>query len=154
MKLVDVIRPELVSTDLGGATKDEVMRSLAELLSGYLRRFDADTVLKALLERESLATTGVGEGVAIPHGKIAGIDQVIAAVGIHKKGVDFDSIDGRPVHLFVALLAPDHATSEHLQALALISRFLRKERSRQRLLCATDPREAYTALIQDDGQDP
>ena len=103
--------------------------------------------------RERLATTGVGEGVAIPHAKLDNLDNISMAIGISRTGIHFDAVDGQPVHIFVALLAPEGSTGEHLKALAGISRILKDPSFRNKLLGAKSSQEIYDAIIaEEDGK--
>lgn len=109
-----------------------------------------ESIYRVFAEREALASTGVGSGVAIPHGRLAGLDRMEAALAIHTRGVPFDAVDGRPAHIFVAVLAPERRPSEHLKALARISRLLRDEQVRQRLLDVTAAPEAVSLIEAED----
>lgn len=152
MKIVDFIKADSISNDLGSSGKMDVLAELAGLLARVCPRTDADTITSVLVERERLATTGIGEGVAIPHGKIEEIDSLTAAMGISRTGIAFDAVDGAPVHIFVALLAPQGSTGEHLKALARISRILKDPSFRGRLLETQTPQEAYAAILEEDGK--
>ena len=152
MKLADIIHPELICTDLTSSGKTDVLAELGELFGGKLRSVDADEITKILVERERLATTGIGEGVAIPHGKTDGIDTLYAAVGISRTGVPFDAIDSLPVHIFVALLAPLSSSSDHLRALARISRLLKDPEIREQMMGVREAEELFDILIREDGK--
>jgi PTS system nitrogen regulatory IIA component len=108
---------------------------------------DVAAVHRVLAERESLASTGVGSGVAIPHGRLPGLSSIQAALGICQQGVSFDAIDGRPVHIFVAILAPEQQSSQHLKVLARVSRVLRDAPTRARLLEARTAEEAISIVL-------
>lgn len=131
MRLAELLDSGRISTSLQGSDKNEVLRELADLFSHD--GLDTEHVYRVLSEREGLASTGVGSGVAIPHGRLRGLEDMRAAMGIHRGGVAFDAVDGQPVHIFVAVLAPDRRPSEHLKALARISRLLRHDTVRQQL---------------------
>ncbi|MFW5876337.1 MAG: PTS sugar transporter subunit IIA [Myxococcota bacterium] len=150
MRFADLLDVDRVTTSLQASDKDGVLRALAKLFSAT-SELDEDEVFRVFAEREALASTGVGSGVAIPHGRIAGLERLQAALGVHPTGVSFDSVDGRPVHIFVAVLAPERQPSEHLKALARISRLLRDERVREALRNAADPQSAYDVVTLDDG---
>ena len=98
------------------------------------------------MARESLASTGVGSGVAIPHGRVPGIDGIQAALGIHREGIPFDAVDGERVHVFVAILAPEDKPSQHLKALAEVSRVLRRRDVREKLLSVDSAEDALLLL--------
>lgn len=134
MKITDLLDVSAIAPNLGGRSKHEVLGELVDILRIVHPQLDRNEVLQTLLEREQLGSTGIGEGVAIPHGKLRGLDQLLIAFGRHRSGVDFDSMDGRPAHLFFLLLAPESEVTAHLKALARISKILRKDGVRQRLM--------------------
>ncbi len=105
-----------------------------------------------LLERERLATTAIGEGVAIPHGKLDAVGKLVAVVGRAPEGVDFDSMDGRPTHLFFVLVAPENSTGVHLKALARISRLFKDPEFRTRLMQARDAQEIFRVIADEDAK--
>ena len=146
MKLSEHLKPELICTDLSSTNKLEVLTELGELLATVEDGPEAAEISKALLERERLATTGVGEGVAIPHAKLGELSGNRIAVGTSRTGVDFDAIDGGLVRIFFALIAPLASSGEHLRVLAQISRLLKDPEIRQRLIDAPDP-ESFISLI-------
>ena len=111
---------------------------------------DKNKVLEVLLERERISTTAIGEGVAIPHGKLAGVDRVLGAFARSPEGVDFASLDGGPTHLFFALIAPENAAADHLKALARISRLLKDEAFRRRLMAGRSTEELFTIIAEED----
>jgi len=113
---------------------------------------DRQRLVLALEDRERLNSTALGEGVAIPHGKLANVKRVIAAFGRHPAGVDFQSIDGKPTHLFFLLVAPEDSAGAHLKALARISRLLKDEGFRKRLLAAGDAHELYATIRDEDAR--
>lgn len=152
MNLAEIIHPESICTDLKSNGKLDVLAELGELLSKQAQHAGAESITKTLVERERLATTGVGGGIAIPHGKLENAKKITAAVGISKTGVPFDALDGEPVKIFVALLAPLASSGEHLRALARISRLLKDPESRVRFLEAADAQEIYRLIKEDDGK--
>lgn len=153
MRLAELLDTGRVSTSLKGSDKNGVLRELAELFSAD--GLDADHVYRVLSEREALASTGVGSGVAIPHGRLRGLEEMRAAMGIHHEGVAFDAVDGQPVHIFVAVLAPDRRPSEHLKALARISRLLRRDTVRRQLQRVDEPGQVLTLVdTEDAGRGP
>ena len=97
-------------------------------------KFDPEAMLHVLLEREKLGSTGIGDGIAIPHGKLAGLDEMVVAFGRSREGIDFEAMDGKPVHLFFLLMAPENSAGQHLKALAKISRMLKDAGFRKNLL--------------------
>lgn len=150
MKIADFLSPDAVLADLVGVRKRDV---LGELCAPMARRFPGiggERLLAVLAEREKLGSTGIGDGVAIPHGKLAGLPGLVATFGRSVRGVDFDALDGRPSHLFFALFAPESSAGIHLKALARISRLLKSAALRSRILAAEDAAEIYDLLTGED----
>jgi PTS system nitrogen regulatory IIA component len=150
MRLGEALSLDRVTVHLEARDKAEALRGIARMFAVNETAINEDSVFRVLSDREALASTGVGSGVAIPHGRIGGIDGMRAAMAICPSGVDFDSVDGRPASIFVAVLAPDRHTGDHLKALARISRLLRDERVRDRLLHAADSQSALQIFIEED----
>jgi PTS system nitrogen regulatory IIA component len=155
VRLADLLTIDRVRTDLDVRDKAAALRALAELFADAERGgHSVDDTVHALLEREALASTGVGSGVAIPHGRLTGLDKTVASLAIAPKGLEFEAIDGEPVHILVCILAPrdggTHGASDHLKALARISRALRSELTRARLRESTSPQAALDALLHAD----
>ncbi len=138
MRISEIVSPEAVVSDLRAETKEGVLRELSEAIAGVMPALSAETVTAILMDRESLGSTGIGDGAAIPHGKVAGIDRLVAAFGRSRAGVQFQSLDGKPAHLFFAIVAPEQSAGLHLKALARISRLLKDDRFRRSLLEAGD----------------
>lgn len=134
----DFIVPARIRIDLEVASKKRLLQSLAGLLAEGGPGLMADTIFERLIERERLGSTGLGHGIALPHARMADIDQAIGAFVATAAGVDYDASDGEPVDLAFALLVPEQATEEHLQLLAQLARLFSDPRVRQRL------REAQT----------
>ena len=149
MKIEDLLSEESVVAVLKGRTKAEVIEELASLVAHTNPEVDYAALVRALEDRERLNSTALGEGVAIPHGKLMGVRRVIAAFGRSRQGIDFHSLDGKPTHLFFLLVAPEDSAGQHLKALARISRLLKDENFRQRLLAAADAKELF-AIIRDE----
>ena len=152
MKIVDFVRPELIVASLAAHDKTEVIKELADHLAGHVPGVDRESLAKVLLERERLASTAIGEGVAIPHGKLDAVGKLVACVGRAPGGVDFDSMDGRPTHLFFVLVAPENSTGVHLKALARISRLFKDPEFRTRLMQAKDAAEIYKVISDEDAK--
>lgn len=150
MKIRDALRESCVIADLKGQTKKEVLRELAVALKDSGQITDVDTAVNVMLERESLGSTGIGDGIAIPHGKLKGLKQILCVFGRSLKGVSFDSVDRKPVHIFFLLLAPEDSAGVHLKMLSRISRILRDQSFRKRLLEQTGQRELYTDITSED----
>jgi len=148
---VDILRPDCVIADLSGPSVQSVLAELSRPVAAQ-QGVDPKLLLDSLLAREKLGSTGVGDGVAIPHCKVPGLTQVAASFGRSIQGVDFRSLDGKPTHLFVALFAPERAGAEHLQALARVSRLLKRAPFRQALLEAKDASAVYALIAEEDRQ--
>jgi PTS system nitrogen regulatory IIA component len=149
MKITDILSEALVVPVLRSRTKSEVIEEMAGMVAEHHREVDVVRLTQALEDRERLNSTALGEGVAIPHGKLPTVDRVIAAFGRSPSGVDFQSVDGKPTHLFFLLVAPEGSAGAHLKALARISRLLKDEAFRARLLEARDGAELF-AIIRDE----
>ena len=147
MNLKKPLTVETIRLDLKGATKEAILAEMVDLLvaSGHIR--DRDAVLKAVLEREKRMSTGMQNGIAIPHGKTDSVDCLVAALGIKRSGVDFGALDGQPSNIFVMTVSPDSRTGPHIQFLAEISRPLNDASVRAKLLAATSPDEVLHLLI-------
>ena len=145
MALSDLIPPGGVSADLPATSRKQVLHSLAELAHRTLH-VPTRPVLDAVTERERLGSTGVGEGVAIPHARLDQVDRVCGVFARLKHAVDFDAVDGRPADLVFLLLAPEDAGAEHLKALAQVSRLFRREDIRRAVRAAPDA-AAIAALL-------
>lgn len=150
MKILEILPEDGVLADLRGRTKEDVIRELASVIAERHREIDREALVDVLLEREKLGSTAIGEGIAIPHGKLQGLSGVVAAFGRSPEGVDFDSLDGDPTRIFFLLVAPEDSSGAHLKALARISRLLRNEKFRQRLLDVGSPGEIYEAIREED----
>ncbi|HEX6835544.1 MAG TPA: PTS sugar transporter subunit IIA [Polyangia bacterium] len=155
MKIVDFVGPDLIVPQLQAHEKSEVIRELADHLAAHVtgpQKIDREVLAKVLLERERLASTAIGEGVAIPHGKLDAVGKLVAVVGRAPEGVDFDSMDGRPTHLFFVLVAPENSTGVHLKALARISRLFKDPEFRTRLMQAKDGQEIFRVIADEDAK--
>ena len=150
MNIGDALREACVIADLAGETKEEVLMELVSALQqeGLVR--DAAEAVKVILERERLGSTGIGDGVAIPHGKMKGLDTILCAFGRSKKGVQFGSVDRQPVHIFFLLLAPEETTGLHLKMLSRISRILRDASFRNKLVEQADADRLYRDIVEED----
>ena len=150
MRLTDILDQELVLPDLQGQNKREVLNEFAALLDSHEKIRDQNGFLEVILAREALGSTGIGEGIAIPHGKMKNLDRLVLSFGIARKGVDFDAMDGNPVHIFFVLIAPEDSPGDHLKALARISRVLKNRSFRERLLEASSADELYQLICEED----
>jgi PTS system nitrogen regulatory IIA component len=149
MKILDLLKKEAIIPDLKSRTKKEVLEELVAPVA-RLTEIDMDDLVKVLLERERLGSTGIGGGIGIPHGKLRNLENLIIGFGLSRKGVDFESLDGEPTRIFFLLVTPENSTGLHLKLLARISRILKNEPFRDRLLQASDINEIYTIIKEED----
>lgn len=149
MKIMDFLNPGAVTADLQAKNKEEVVRELIDLLAKAGAIKEKDKLIKTLLSREALGSTGIGQGVGIPHGKCDGVKELVAAFGLSPRGVNFDSLDGEPVHIFFLLVAPQDSAGPHLKALARISRLLKDRAFRESLKQCKDEK-SILRLIEDE----
>ena len=152
MKIMDILVSGALIPELGVATKREVLAEMASALAKVEPQIEADRLLDVLLERELLQSTGIGEGVAIPHGKMPGLDRLVATFARSSKGVDFESIDGQLTHHFFLLVVPEHSGGQYLKALARISRFFRDAAFRQQLTGAAGVEDIVAAISEEDSK--
>ena len=152
MKIMDILVKEAVILDLGVRSKRDVLAEMANALAKVEPQIEADELLAVLLEREALQSTGIGEGVAIPHGKMVGLDRLVASFARSPAGIDFDSIDGLPTQHFFLLVVPEHSGGQYLKALARISRFFRDAAFRQKLAEAEALEDVIRAIEDEDAK--
>ena len=151
MKLSEILVRENIIPELKAKDKQSVLGELAEVITSYDTSIDKDDLVKVLIEREHLGSTGIGDGVAIPHGKLSSVKMPIVSFGRSKKGLDFDSMDGQPAFLFFLLLAPENSSGVHLQVLTKIARILKSSTFRKTLMEVQSREEIYQTIIQTDG---
>jgi mannitol/fructose-specific phosphotransferase system IIA component (Ntr-type) len=144
--LTDLITPGRIKIPLEGRTKDEILEELVELATGDGGIDDVDAVLRAVRDREAVLSTGIGHGVGIPHGRSAAVRELRMAAGVTAMPVDFDALDGQPVRLFFILIGPETAAAAHIKALSRISRLVRRDDIRERLITVDSPEEFYQIL--------
>lgn len=152
MRLLDFLARERIVPDLRATDKRGVLEELAEVLGPVGSAATTEQVVEVLLERERLGSTGIGEGVAIPHGKLDGLDRVVMAFGRSRAGVDFESLDGAPVHLVFLLLSPAAAAGLHLMALARVARLLKSHSFRDALLKADRLDDLFDGIAAEDAK--
>jgi PTS system nitrogen regulatory IIA component len=152
MKITDILVREASILDLRSTAKDDLLAEMAGALAAAEPLLEAESLLGVLREREALQSTGIGEGVAIPHGKVSGLDRLVAAFARSTSGVDFDSIDGQPTQLLFLLVVPEQSGGQHLKALARISRFFRDASFREKLLGADDLDQIFRAIEEEDAK--
>lgn len=151
MKLLDLLDTEAVLPDLQAGTKTEV---LEELVTPVARSSGAavEELVQVLLDRERLGSTGIGGGIGIPHGKIPRIDRLFLGFGLSRQGIDFESLDGLPTRIFFLLVTPENSAGLHLKVLARISRMLKSDAFKERLLRART-RDEIIAILQSEDED-
>ncbi len=147
MQIADLITPERVACDVASASKKRALEHLSELLVNQYPDINAVEVFESLVNRERLGSTGLGKGIALPHGRLKHGDKTIAAFIQLQNSIDFDAPDGQPVDLLFALLVPAESTEEHLEILALLTEMFRDPKLRQALRDCHDPHQLYRLLI-------
>jgi PTS system nitrogen regulatory IIA component len=150
MRLSEIMGEGSVIPDLKAREKRSVLEELAQTIVDQEPDLDKSALVKVLLDRERLGSTGIGDGVAIPHGKFNGLSQPMVSFGRSRKGLDFESMDGQPAFLFFLLVAPENSTSIHLKALARIAKILKSSSFRKALMEVPTKKELYQTIIQND----
>ena len=152
MKLSEIFKPQLIISNLKAHDKKGVLEELLQVITEQNPSLNKRSLLQVLLERERLGSTGIGDGIALPHGKLAELSNLLISFGRSINGLDFDSIDEQPAYLFFLLLAPENSAGMHLTALAKISRMLKDANFRQRLMGAKSRKEIYKVIMDMDGE--
>ncbi len=152
MKIVDLIGRDMIVPALAGTDKRAILEELAAHIAHQHPRIDRAILTKVLVDREQLASTAIGEGVAIPHGKLGAVTEIVACLGRARAGVDFDAMDKQSTFLFFVLVAPESSTGAHLKALARISRVFKDAGFRRRLLDAADAEGMYAVIAEEDAK--
>ena len=152
MKIIDLLDPNCILPNLQASSKGEVLEELAAALVSGHKEVNLQTVVEVLLERERLGSTGIGDNIAIPHGKLPQLSQMLLAFGRSPQGVDFDSMDGKPSHLFFLLLAPVNSSGLHLKALAKISRMLMSQVFRDSLMESNGAEDILRLIAEKDAE--
>ena len=147
---MDILVKDAVVLSLKAKDKNGILEEMSRSLAAAEPSVAADELLSVLIDREELQSTGIGEGVAIPHGKMAGLDRLMATFASSDDGVDFASIDGKPTQLYFMLVVPEHSGGQHLKALARISRFFRDPSFRGKLMDATSTEAIFRAIEEED----
>ena len=150
MNMKDALKESCVIADLKGGTKKEVLTEMVKALQAGGVVSNVEETVAVILEREKLGSTGIGEGIAIPHGKMKGIDRILCAFGRSKEGVDFDAVDNKPVHIIFLLLAPEDSAGLHIQMLSRISRILRDPSFRKHLTEQGNDQGLYADIVKED----
>jgi PTS system nitrogen regulatory IIA component len=152
MKLTDILDESSIVADLRATHKTEALEVLVDAMSRNYPEIEKHEILDVLLAREELGSTGIGDGIAIPHGKIPHLSHIISGFGLSKTGIEFDSLDGKPAYLFFLLVAPENSVGTHLKMLARISRMLKNTDFRNKLLHANSQAEIYQIISEEDGK--
>jgi len=145
MKILDFIDPKKIITALKATDKKGVLEELT-LPVADITQIEHKELVRVLIEREHLGSTGIGNGIGIPHGKLKNLQSLILGVGISRKGVNFDAMDKKPTHIFFLLLTPDNSTDLHLKLLARISKILKEESFKDKILVSSDKEEAIRLI--------
>jgi fructose-specific phosphotransferase system IIA component len=144
--LSDLLTPDRIKIPLVSTSKEDLLRELVDLMGSSAEVADLADVLRAVREREEVLSTGIGNGVAIPHGKSSAVPDLSLVAGVTREPVDFEALDGRPVTLFFLLVGPESAAGQHVKALSRISRLLRRDSFRKRLENANSSDEFFQVL--------
>ena len=151
MRITDYMTEADVLPDLNASTREDVLKEMVKHLSEAGKVTNGDELVQILLDREMLGSTGIGHGVAIPHGRLPGLKEILLVFGRSQKGVEFDAHDGKPVNLFFLLVAPEDSAGIHLKALARISRILKNPECRTALMNSRD-RDALLKVIREEDE--
>jgi len=150
MELTDIVSEKCIISELKGGSKGDVLREMMNALAKSETGIDAEAALSAIMEREALGSTGVGEQVAIPHAKVADIEEISIVIGIKKDGIDFDSADGKPVKLFFMLISPEKQMNMHLKTLAKISKLVKLTDFKARVTTEKSTPEQIYAILKEE----
>jgi PTS system nitrogen regulatory IIA component len=152
MKIMNILDPKCVVLPLKGKEKKEIIKELIDVLvqNRKIKEKDKEEVFKSVMEREKLGSTGVGLGIAIPHGRTAAVDKLIGALGISPEGVEFETLDGEPVHFVFLILSPLEATSDYLRAISRVARMFKDKFLREALKNVSSVEEVIKIIKQED----
>ena len=150
MRITELMDKDLIIAELYSKTKKGVLKELVDCITKKEVEIDSNDLLRVLLEREELGSTGIGDGIAIPHGKVKNIENLMVSFGRSLGGVDFQSMDGKPTHIIFLLIAPENSAGIHLKALARLSRLLKDSRFRKNIMEADSSQEIYDLIAQED----
>ncbi len=149
MKILDALHKDAILSELKSLDKKGVLEELVAPVA-QISGLSHDHLVRVLMDRERLGSTGIGSGIGIPHGKLKDLDSLILGFGLSKKGVDFESMDGSPTHIFFLLITPENSTGIHLKLLARISKILKNETFREKLLNAENRDEIYSIIMEEE----
>jgi len=152
MKIIDIIKKDSIIANLVGTNKEEVLNEVTDFLLNKEIIKDKQVLLHTLIEREKLGSTGIGENVAIPHGKSDELSKVVMVFARSLKGLDFESLDQKPVHFVCVVIAPSKSTGQHLKALARISRIFKNKSLRDEILKLNDANQIYSLILEEDSR--
>ena len=152
MKIDEILKKESVIADIAGKNKLDVIKEMTERLKQNYTIKNDQALYATLMEREKLGSTGIGENVAIPHGKSDELTQIIIVFARSLSGIDFESLDQKPVHFVCMVIAPAHSTGQHLKVLARISRLFKNQTLREGILKAEDSNAIYSILLEEDSK--
>ena len=154
MTLMDILSDRAIIVDLKSETKEGIIEELVGALEVGKDITDRNKVLQAVLEREKIMSTGIGDGIAIPHGKSDAVMRLAAALGTQKRGVDFESLDGEPAYVFFLLVSPANVSGPHIKALARISRLLKNDDFKKKLIHAASAEEIASIIEAEEQNHP
>jgi len=149
MKICEILNKDSIVADLKSIHKNGVIKELSQAIAKTTKA-SPDDIATVLMERETLGSTGIGGGIAIPHGKLNAVESVTVGFGLSREGVEYDSLDNRLVHIFFLLLTPENSTGDHLKVLAQISKLLKKTQFKEGLRGATSLDEIYNIILEQD----
>ena len=152
MKIIEFLNEKAVSAELKASNKEGALRELVDILAKAEGIRNREELFKVLMSRESLGSTGIGQGVGIPHAKTNTVKKLVAALGISQTGVNFDALDGEPVHIFFLLVAPEDSAGPHLKGLARISRLLKDKFFRESLKQLKDEKAILKLIREEDAK--
>ena len=152
MKIQDLLHKNAILTDIAPTDKREVLQLMATFMATRFGLQDSDDIARRIIERETEMSTGIGYGIAIPHARIAGIDQLFLVVGRSKQGVEFNAIDELPVHLLFMMLSPKNTSAEHTQILSKLSRIMSYEEVRTKLLEVATAEQFYDIIVKSENK--
>ncbi|MBK7258152.1 MAG: PTS sugar transporter subunit IIA [Ignavibacteriae bacterium] len=150
MKISDILTEDLVVAGLTGSSKNDIIDAMVDLVALSPKVLDKEKVRSAILERERIMSTGVGNGFAIPHGKTDAVSEIVAAFAVTEEEIDYDSLDEKPVRLVFLLVGKDNLVGPHIKLLSRISRLMNKEEFRKRLLLVSSPKEIIDLFRQEE----
>lgn len=152
MKITEILKPDFIISELKATDKKGTLTELSCFLKEKGAIENQQALNNALMEREKLGSTGIGENVAIPHAKCDEIQHIITLFGRSKKGIEFESLDQKPVYFICLLLAPTNSTGQHLKALARIARLMKSKKLREEILDAQDEKKIFSLLLDEDSK--